>query len=162
MKFAGYIRTIVLMLLFFWIVLSGRMELSWAENADKDSSIREETVTGEEMVWDEDLDEKLDKTIKILGAIKEELKDIKTSEKSATEAGEKETDRINALKDAFRKAVRIWRKVRKVAGPEAEQAGQAPITGEQEKKWSRDLSDKLDKGIEAMKAMKEELDRVEE
>ena len=126
----------------------------------------EEALPAEQADWKEDISDKIDKTVEVLGVVKEELKEMK--EKEALE-GEKPpipgegvnwADKIRGKVSA---AIRIWRKVRETIKTETEKAKQeAAIEKESEAEWARDLSDKLDKTMQAITVIQEELKEIEE
>ncbi|MFQ5952504.1 MAG: hypothetical protein ACE5JK_03760 [Candidatus Omnitrophota bacterium] len=119
----------------------------------------------EEADWSEDLENKINKTMKVLDVVKKEIKDYREREeaKSAPAQLGAVTDEEESLADMLRgklsRAIRIWRKLKEAVQEEAEKAKQGK--GTQEPDWAKDLSKKLDKTIEAMTVIKEELEEVE-
>lgn len=124
--------------------------------------------TGES--WDKDIDKKIDTTINVLKVLKEELKDVKKEEaKDLNEKTAKSRDEMQGIRDlsasvrkAMDRAKKIMVKLKKTAGED----GDVNVSGDEASKdidtLKKDLSGKLDKTIEAMKIMKEELDKGDE
>lgn len=123
-----------------------------AAGADK---AQEETAEEEDKAWTEDLDKKLDVTIQMLNVIREELKDV---EADTGKKPQDEKDWVVVLRENIGKISRLWRKLRKVTEPGSDQT---KIASEDEARLTRDLSDRLNETIEAMKIMKEELDKIQ-
>ncbi len=131
---------------------------------------REETES--DKVWTEDMDKKLDKSIEVLKVIREELKDVEAEnvrEKKAVSSPAKGgqtsvTDENAEWGDNFRKMVttagRIWRKVKKVTMEELEEPRTAATSAATEERVDADISGKLNKAIEAMKVIKDEVDKM--
>ncbi|MBD3425786.1 MAG: hypothetical protein GF409_00985 [Candidatus Omnitrophica bacterium] len=117
--------------------------------------------------WAEDMDEKIDTTIKVLNVVKEELEDYKRAEAeglSEAEKGEQSPEGFAARAAAtIRRILRGWRKIRRATADDPDAADRATEqTYKRTEEMSRELSDKLDKTIRSMSAIKEELDKMEE
>ena len=117
--------------------------------------------------WSEDLDKKIEKTIQILDAVKEELKDIKESEmiqaaplqQGVAAKGEKDLSRT--IRQRISLMIRLWAKARKVLRTKTGEPQQE--TGMQEEsRLTKDLSARLEETIETMTAVKKELDKIED
>lgn len=120
---------------------------------------QQDAASGEEAAWNEDLDQKIDTTIKILQVIKEEVKDIQPPGRYGLAAPD--SDWGASLSRWIRKISRAWRKIRKATrkeGTPEEKAAQAEETVE----LTKDLSQKLDKTIRAMTVIREELEKIQE
>ncbi|MEA3489399.1 MAG: hypothetical protein U9R44_03530 [Candidatus Omnitrophota bacterium] len=159
LDFARGRRTTIMTMLSIFVLFISVGPLYAAVGGDE----KQENTAGEETVWSKDLDKKIDTTIKILQVIKEEVKDIQPAEKAAPKggvkapaAGEKGWSENYAKITA--KMVRIWRKVRKITGGAA---GGVPATEQEKAELTRDISDKLGKTIQAMQAIKKELDKID-
>jgi len=126
---------------------------------------QEETEKQQDEDWSKDIDKKLDTTIKILQVVKEEVKDLEPPptalKTSAGRAASSEQDWAGNLKAWIQRAARIWRKIRKATAPAGGGKPLGPSQEEQEK-LTKDLSDKLNKTIQAMQVIKEELDKISE
>jgi hypothetical protein len=119
------------------------------------------TATEEDTARTGDLDKKIDTTIEILKVIKEELQETESSAKPVVK-GEEKAEWSDTLRKVISRISRIWKKVRKITASGDKKTQQTAAILEDRAEWNRDLSDKLDKTIEAMKVMKEELDKIEE
>ncbi|MFC1548728.1 hypothetical protein ACFL5E_02065 [Candidatus Omnitrophota bacterium] len=108
----------------------------------------------------EDIDKKLDTTIKVLNVIKEELEEYKKSEAKAVpqQVGDADVNWAVRVAKAVVRTVKAWRKVQEVVEPEIDRVK----AEEDDAEMTRDISDKLDQTIKAMSAIKEELDKMEE
>ncbi|MFH1552910.1 MAG: hypothetical protein ABID83_04665 [Candidatus Omnitrophota bacterium] len=122
------------------------------------SSAQQDPTAEEEAAWDKDLDKKIDTTIEVLKVIKEELKDEQKQDLTAQE----KADWSAKLRKAISKVARIWKKVKKATEPETKAPQQTVADSADKTRWNQDMSAKLDKTIEIMKTMKEELDKIGE
>ncbi len=113
--------------------------------------------TTKDAEWGEDMSEKLDKTIKVLEVVKEELKDVKVTDNGKVTGAPGEKDLKEDMSKKVSTAVRIWRKIRAALRKEGEEP-----SPEEETKWIKDINAKLDKTMETMQAVKEELEKIEE
>ncbi len=115
----------------------------------------------------DDLDKKLDKTIKVLQVIKRELKDLdlgeepaaKAAPQSAAAAPEDESAWADNLRRLISKLRKILSAVRKVAAEVEDEPRAKSSTPAEQEALKKDLSDNLDKTIKAMQVIKEELDK---
>ena len=128
---------------------------------------KQEPVPRQDTDWSKDISDKIDRTIQVLDVVKEELKEIKKSDKleaigkQQSAGGEKETSWADAIRGKLSAAVRIWRKVRKTVRTETEKAQEGADMRE-DAEWARDLSDKLDKTAEAITVIRAELKEITE
>ncbi|MFC1480194.1 hypothetical protein ACFL5Y_01955 [Candidatus Omnitrophota bacterium] len=155
MKPKFYYRTTALILAVLFLFSFSHVKPVLAQTT---SSAQQDPTAEEEAAWDKDLDKKIDTTIAVLKVIQEELKE---DQKEALTAQE-EADWSVKLRKAISKVARMWKKVKKATEPEREAAQQTASAAADKTKWNRDLSAKLDKTIEIMKTMKEELNKIEE
>jgi hypothetical protein len=153
-----YIST-VMIFLFCLAVLGGSGD-GFAQTGNYTSASGEEA-------WTDDMDEKLDKTIRVLSVIKEELEDYKKTEAETAKApvpGQKAADAETAwsrkLAAWLGRAIRTWKKIRKETASETGTPSSAELS-EEEAQLTRDISGRLDQAIKAMTAIKEELDKEE-
>ncbi|MDP8298281.1 MAG: hypothetical protein P9L88_00010 [Candidatus Tantalella remota] len=116
----------------------------------------------EEVVWQEDVDKKIDATIAILKIIQDEVKDMPVAAPAAVSAASagaavqpEEVDWSLKLKEAIKRISRVWRKLRKVEGVD-EALPEAPD------EWAKDMDEKLDKTMKAMQVMRDELQKIQE
>jgi hypothetical protein len=131
------------------------------------SQTQQKAVDKEEAEMIEDLDAKIDKTVQVLGVIKEELEDYKkekakmaATQKTVTAPGE-EPSLADNIRGKLKTAIRIWKKVREVVKEET-QAGQQGAYTTVEPGWAKDLDSKLDQAIETIGVIREELKEAEE
>ena len=111
--------------------------------------------------WAEDIDKKLDMTIKVLKVIKEEVKE---DQKDQALAGQKtdatqEEQLGSKIGRWVAKMNRIWRKLQEATKDE----GQAPQAAREEDLIDdKEISDKLGQAIDMMSSIKKELDKDRE
>ncbi len=117
--------------------------------------------------WTDDMDKKLDKTIRVLSVIRDELEDYKKTEAETAKAlvpGQKAADEETAwgknMAAWLGGAVRAWKTIRKETASETGTPSPAELS-EEEAQLTRDISGRLDQAIKAMTAIKEELDKEE-
>ena len=118
--------------------------------------------------WTKDVDKKIDTTIKVLTAIKSEMKDVKKEDLPSLPAGGITAESADEVAETARKTsslisklIRAWNRVRKTADPEAKDTITAEQFDQQKDQWAKSISTKLDKTIAAMQVMREELDKIE-
>lgn len=118
--------------------------------------------------WTEDIDKKLDTTIKVLSVIKEELEAeekkqegiVSKTPPATTEEEQKEF--VKSTASWLTRLKRMWQEARKAAAPEGEEAEvQAQIAKEEKEQAidTKEISEKLGTAISLMAAIKEELDK---
>lgn len=153
-----YIST--LMIFLFCFAVLGNAGDGFAQTGNYTSAAGEE-------VWADDMDKKLDKTIKVLSVIKEELEDYKKTEMEAAKApvpGQRAADAETAWSKNMAawlgRAIRTWKKIRKETAPETGAPPSAELS-EEDAQLTRDISDRLGQAIKAMSAIKQELDKAE-
>ena len=141
------------LVLFFCIAFFGFAGSGFPEDTAKS----QQETDAEEVDWSEDLDVKIDKTIKVLKVLKKEVRDIEKSEKAKAKqrAAVEEASWSDAVRDKLHRAIRIWKKTREAIKEETKGAQKEP-------EWAQDLSGKLDKTIDTMTVIKEELDNIQE
>lgn len=158
-------RSIIMIIVFCFIVsLAAGRSRAQDTVSNEDSAAREEGVP-----WNKDLDKKIDTTIKILKAVKEELPDkesadqAKTLGQQQTPGKEEEPAWAGKMRSVAGKTTRIWKKTRKIIKSETGETEPLADSPEEEAEIRKDVSQKLGGLIDAMKIIKEELEKpVEE
>ena len=124
------------------------------------------SAPNDESAWPKDLSGKVDKTIQVLTVIKNELDNMKESEQAAGSAASAATGTdadagwVDSLKGKLSAVLRMWKKTDQIinapAGSSAQPGGTAG-SGE----MTRELKTKIDKAVQAMEVIKQELDAVD-
>ncbi len=121
----------------------------------------------EDKAWSEEMDKKIDTTIEILNVIKKEIQDAKkdaeVSEKAKPAAMVSEEESIEKVADTAGRAAKVWNKVSKIVREKTDPgtdkgAASLPAVDDQ---WEKNVSKKLDKGIETMGAIKKALEKMD-
>lgn len=119
------------------------------------------TATGVE----EDLSAKVDKTIKVLSVIKDELDKMKESEKAqvAGAASSADSEWVDSMRGKLSAVIRMWKKTDQILNPEGAAApGQSKTAqGATPDTVTAELNAKIDSAIKAMEVIKQELDEVD-
>ena len=111
----------------------------------------------------EDLGKKIDTTIKVLDVLKGELKDYQAEQATLEKDAATETAGTSWGKKVgswIGRLTRAWDKVQEATKEEGADADAAKKSLEEESKWSEDMSSKVGQAIDAMTAIKEELQKV--
>ena len=128
----------------------------------------EEKSLEDQKKWTEDIDKKLDTTIKVLTVIKEELEaEEKKQEKIISETPpttkeEEQKELVRSTASWLTRLKKMWQEARKAAAPEDEKAQvEAQIRKEdaQQAIDTKEISEKIGTAISLMAAIKEELDK---
>lgn len=158
----GYI-TAVTVILFSLVVPSGCAQSQQGTQAQQGAYTTQ---------TEEDLSSKIDKTIKVLTVMKEELDRMKAEEKKAGAAGSAvqqtaaSTTAVNPewageMRGKLSAMIRMWKRTDQIMNPpQAAKPGQ-PAQPTQADVTTAELNAKIDSAIKAMEIIKEELDAVE-
>ncbi|MBD3378871.1 MAG: hypothetical protein GF408_00190 [Candidatus Omnitrophica bacterium] len=110
--------------------------------------------------WTEDLSDKVDRSIKILNVVKEELRNMEKTEAGAA-ADPSEQSLADRLKGKLSAVIRMWNKVSSTASEGKASPGDAGARSAETEKTVSDMRDKLDKTMELIEVIKTELDEVD-
>ncbi len=121
----------------------------------------------DETAWPEDLSGKVDKTIQVLTVIKNELDNMKASEASAAKnaapaaaGAAANAGWADKLKGKLSAVIRMWKKTDQIINAPAGSSAQASgMTAAGE--MTEELKSKIDKAVQAMEVIKQELDAVD-
>lgn len=121
----------------------------------------------DETAWPKDLSGKVDKTIQVLTVIKNELDNMKASEASAAKnaapaasGAAADAGWADRLKGKLSAILRMWNKTDQIINAPA--GSSAPATGTTEAgEMTKELKSKIDKAVQAMEVIKQELDAVD-
>ena len=121
----------------------------------------------DEAAWPKDLSGKVDKTIQVLTVIKNELDNMKESEQASRSAAPAASGAaadagwVDSLKGKLSAILRMWKKTDQIINAPAGSSAQATgTTGSGE--MTKELKSKIDKAVQAMEVIKQELDAVDE
>jgi hypothetical protein len=112
----------------------------------------------------EDLSGKVDKTIKVLTVIKDELDKMNAQEKTAPAAGASAPDQawVDNMQGKLTAAIRMWKRADQVIRAGEAAAGTAKVsTAASTETITAELNAKIDSAIKAMEVIKKELDAVD-
>lgn len=114
---------------------------------------------------EEDLSAKVDKTIKVLSVIRDELDKMKESEKAqpASAASSADSEWVDSMRGKLSAVIRMWKKTDQIMNPAGTSApGQAKAAqGPTPDTVTAELNAKIDSAIKAMEVIKQELDEVD-
>ncbi len=130
-----------------------------ADETDIGAKKSEEEIT-------EDISGKVDKTIKVLSVIKEELKDYQESldkqDKTKAAGAAEGANWGKAIGDKVGRMIKAWKKARETMTEGETTPAEKKAEEEKEKVWTEDVKNKVDTTISALEAIKEQLDDIEE
>lgn len=170
---AKAIQVLAFSIIFCFPVLFFGVALTAAQTAQTASDQAQATSAAQapeqQPPWAQDLDKKLDKTIEIMKILKDEMKDVKLkptgteAQKVTGAAGTGVVDKawLDNLKTIIARLSSFWTKADKVVEPETADKD-AAAREKQVADWSKNMSDKLTSAIEAMKVIKEEVEKMPE
>lgn len=131
-----------------------------------DPDDKQDAAVGSDVPVDANWDEKIDTAIEILTVVKEELKESEKENAAAaatavlSAAGAEDAGWKDTLRSSLSRLGRVWNKVKKITVKDAEDGSVTPVTQENEGITEEGLRSKLDKTIEAMKIIREELEKI--
>ena len=126
-----------------------------------DSQDPVKTTTKEEEAMAKGISKKMDKTIKVLTVIKEELDDYQKDVEAEGDTKAAKTSEEEGMSWGAKigRMIKAWRKAKKAAdeGTPQDEAREE----EEEKVWTENVKSKVDKTIGALEAIRKELDKIE-
>jgi FtsZ-binding cell division protein ZapB len=105
------------------------------------------------------MEHKVDATIRVLEVVKEELKKEQQQQRQTASAPVK-PDLAATLKTTIDRVKRLWDEIQEIRREEAARTGRPLPDDAASGQWASDMSDKLQKSIEAMQVLKGELDEM--
>ena len=137
------------MLLAIFVTFSG---VSIAQSSDY-------TTGAQDKAWMNDMEGKVDATIKVLSLIKEELEEEK--KQLSTPKDTSEDAWIESLRKTIQSLKRVWDEVKEIRKEELNKTETLSFDETDQQEWTDQMSDKLEKSIKAMQIIKDELDEME-